>query len=476
MSHSYLTKALLACEEVLNNQNTQPSEWQTASQRVGNVLQGMGRLEEAIEWHSRALEDQPTKSAVYGDLAQLYVTQQEFQRAIAACNLALELNPNQLEANWYLAQIHTHLGNKDEEIESWWRVLNVKPDKATPQGHFDLGKAFQEREDLDKAMVCYKRAARQNPQFVQPYYKLGEIFSQRQDWERAIGCYERITQRQPKEGRAYYQLGKLQLEQGDHEGAIASLSEAIKLKPNATWYYRSLIAALVKGQKWDETIMACRAVINSMGQYSWAYASLGKALTAKGDLKEANIRFQKASSLSGWELCIERDYQFDYGGFAHSIPTFQKYLQPLQDSSGVRALEIGTMSAGIFSCWLLDNVLTHEGAKLTCVARKFEEQFKANIVKTGANEKVDLLTGNPDKLLSSLEGEPYDLVKVYQKANKAELLEQKAALSWKLLKVGGIFCFKYYSSSNEILSFLHSLQDKAEVLHESGQIIARKVA
>ena len=474
MSQSYLTNALLACEEVLSDGEAEALEWQTAYRRVGNVLQGMGRLDQAIEWHSRALEDDPSKPAVYGDLAQLYARQQEFQRAIASCKVSLELKPKQLKANWYLAQIHGYLGNKEEEIASWWRALNMRPDKATPQGHFDLGKAFQQRGDLDKAMVCYKRAVRQDSQFVRPYYNLAEIFSQRQDWARAIGCYQRITEKQPKEGRAYYLLGKLQLEQSNCEGAIAALSQAIKLKPNATWYYRPLISALVKQERWDETIVTCRAVINSVGQYPWAYASLGKALAVKGDLKEANIRFQKASALSGWELCIERDYQFKYGGFAHYIPIFQEHFQPLQGGAGVRALEVGK-SPGIFACWLLDNVLTHQQAQLTCVARNCEEQFKVNIVKTGANNKVEFFQGKPHKLLPSLEGEAYDLVQVYEGADVAEWLQQKAALAWKLLKVGGIFCFKYYNPSNSVLPFLYSLEDKAEVLHESEQIIVRKV-
>ena len=59
MNSIYLTQAVNNCEQALDSEQSQPERWQQSFRELGNVLQGIGRFDEAIVWHSLALETNP---------------------------------------------------------------------------------------------------------------------------------------------------------------------------------------------------------------------------------------------------------------------------------------------------------------------------------------------------------------------------------------------------------------------------------
>ena len=71
MSSSYLIKSVSDCAATFANAQENPPNWQATCRNLGNLLQGMGRFDEAITWHSLALESKPNLAEIYAQLGRL---------------------------------------------------------------------------------------------------------------------------------------------------------------------------------------------------------------------------------------------------------------------------------------------------------------------------------------------------------------------------------------------------------------------
>lgn len=482
---SYLSKALTNCRQALATQTDDPSTWQSACRTIGNILQGMGWFEEAVIWHSRATEGSIDLAEAFLDLGRLYTGKQEWQQAIELYNEALNLKPDYAEACSCLAQIYSCLGQKKEELEYWHRTLTLKPSLTNAQVYYQLGKIAQEQQAIDKAIEYYQLAIEKDANFWYAYRNLGEIYLSRKDLEKASACYLQIIELDSTQVWAQYKLGTVWLKQKRFNEAIDAFRDTLKIDPNFPGSYKNIIQSFLQQQKWDEAIATCHAVIALVQEYPWVYSQLGNILAKKGELEEAISCFQKASALRGWHLCAEKGYQFSQDNFTNKIPIFESCLQPLVDRAEIKAIEIGNFE-GMSACWLLDRILTHPSATLTCINTSFSEQLEVNLAKTGAVDKIIKLAGPVYQQLSSLELAAYDLINIQSRGKTAERVKQITALCWKLLKIGGIIIFRDYDGNETqkleqspqaaTKAFLDSVKDRFEILHQSYQLIVKKIA
>ena len=128
MSASYLIHSVAECETAFSEQEDQLENRQTACRNLGNLLQGIGRFDEAVIWHSFALDPEPDLTDLYSQLGRLYAQESKWEQAAAAFEKALEIRPDALHIHSNLALIYGHIGNKIAEIESWYKALEHNPE------------------------------------------------------------------------------------------------------------------------------------------------------------------------------------------------------------------------------------------------------------------------------------------------------------------------------------------------------------
>jgi tetratricopeptide (TPR) repeat protein/predicted O-methyltransferase YrrM len=467
MNHSHINQAISACEKALNYQESDRENWQQACRNLGNILQGMGRFDEAIQWHSLALESQPNLGEVYFHIGQLYARQENWQEAIASLKNILQYQPNSTTAYSWLAQIYGHLGYEEAEMDSWYHALMLNPNIANGRGYFKIAQALGNSGKTEAAITCYQRAIERSSGFFAPYYELADIWVKQEKLDQALFCYQEILNQDSKQARAYLQIGKIYLQQNQYQEAIIAFRQAIKINPELPWAYRELVKTFIQLKQWDEAIATCHAIINLVEEYPWVYSHLGNALRQKGDLDAAIAAWQKACVLRGWQQCRRKNYHFSQDSFSYRIPLCQEYLQPLAGQPDIKIVEIGSFE-GMSACWLLDKILTHPSAQLTCVEDNFNETLASNIGKTGAQQKVTMLTGNIPELLTSLTPNTYNLIYLQQKAPSLSLLEQNLALVWQLLKIEGLLLFHNCNCAND-KQFLSSLKSQWKILAQASQ-------
>lgn len=135
----------------------------------------------------------------------------EYDRAIAALRRALELAPDDPQAETLLGWAHMLRGDYDEALLHFQRVLVREPDnvlvrvnlgyvclkkrifgeaiehlarairldrdrKATLYAHYYLGLVYLEREMYEDARAFFERAIALSPQFVEAYWELGRAY------------------------------------------------------------------------------------------------------------------------------------------------------------------------------------------------------------------------------------------------------------------------------------------------------------
>jgi tetratricopeptide (TPR) repeat protein len=475
MNYNYISQAICDCEQALNYQENNREKWQEACRNLGNILQGIGRFDEAIQWHSLALETSPNLAEVYFYLGQLHARQENWTEAIASLNNILKYQSNSAIAYSSLAQIHGHLGHQQAETDYWYDAVMVNPDMANGRAYLKLAQALRDRGKIEAAITCYQRAIERTSGFFAPYYELAEVWQQKGQLAQAIYSYQQILSQDPQQARAYVQIGKLYLKLHQYEDAIIAFRQAIQINPDFPWAYRELVKTFIQLKQWDEAIATCHAIINLVKEYPWVYSYLGNALRHKGNQDAALVAWQKACALRGWQECISHNYDFSQDNFSYRIPLCEPYLEYLVGQPDLKVLEIGSFQ-GMSTCWLLDRILTHSSTKLTCLEKNSYHKFAANIAKTGTQEKVTLLTGNILQLLTSLKGNIYDLIHFQQRAKSINLLTKNIVLAWQMLKVNGLMIIHSDNSLN--YQFLDLIKQEGKIVDQASQanqIILQKI-
>jgi predicted O-methyltransferase YrrM len=179
---------------------------------------------------------------------------------------------------------------------------------------------------------------------------------------------------------------------------------------------------------------------------------------------------------------------------------WEKYLFKFINSPDFKVLEIGCKD-GESTCWMLDNLLLHPAARITCVdtssnqvdeksshhsACTIAQQFDTNIAKTAASAKVRKIAGIPQIVLRSFIPNSFNLVYINDGLVAVDFLEN-ILLSWRLIKVGGIAILAndgVQDSSKAantqpkaaVDAFLSIFSSKVRLLHQGHQVLIEKTA
>jgi tetratricopeptide (TPR) repeat protein/predicted O-methyltransferase YrrM len=482
-----LNDAVIACEQALHP-SFQPTEFASACQRLGNMLQGLGRFEEAMIWHTQASLIEPDFVQIYAGVGRVHILQGHWQGAAMAYEKALQLNPNFADAYWKLGSIAVYQGRRDRALLYWYHALALEPQKSTADGHVRMGNSFLKLGQVKHALACYRRAIRVDANYAPAYRQIAQVMRSQGKLDEAIATYHKAITLSPTPSWAYYELGCVFRDQKQLEAALEAFQQAINHPPVYLWAPHDAAELLLSQHRWQDAIALCQAILAepSLAEQPlpWAYSQMGRALAALGKREEAIACHQTASELREWPQCKTRNYQFTQDWFTHNIPVWVEHLQSLMGAEHTSALEIGSFQ-GMSACWLLDHLLSHPSARLTCIDPSFQPEFEVNIAKTGASDKVSSLVGNSHQILPTLPCASFDLIYI-DGCHLAAHVRLDGELSWPLLKPNGILIFDdyYWSDPNYpkqdpklgIDSFLASVSEQCRILHQGYQIIVQKVS
>lgn len=158
-----------------------------------------GDTEKAI----RVLEDclrlaNPSSTTASYYLGTTYYKKDQFDKAAEHIKACLTVDPSDGDAMGTLAQIHSKLGEDEEEYEMYQRII-VTPgvsSRILSNTFCNLG-TMNEGKDVE--IEYYKKSLEYDPANVAALVSLGSGYASRKDWDNAIRCYRSVVESDNRE-------------------------------------------------------------------------------------------------------------------------------------------------------------------------------------------------------------------------------------------------------------------------------------
>jgi serine/threonine protein kinase/Tfp pilus assembly protein PilF len=205
----------------------------TTALRDGTYYKASKELEQAIRLDDKFALAHARLAEAWSELDYADKADREILRAQS---LAGDLSPLPPLDSLYLKTItHVVLRELGPAIESYRKISEQSPDAEKPHAYVDLGRAYENNDETEKAMESYERAASLAPQDAAAFLRLGILYGKQQDlkaagesFQKAETLYQALSN---FEGVAevFYQRGFLFKNLNKLSEARAQLETALKM-------------------------------------------------------------------------------------------------------------------------------------------------------------------------------------------------------------------------------------------------------
>ncbi|BAY79561.1 TPR repeat-containing protein (plasmid) [Nostoc linckia NIES-25] len=304
----FLTLSLATTPQLVVAQNNIEQLFQQ-----GKAAQEAGKYSESEATYRRIIQIEPNNATAYYKLCDVLDDQNKLDEAITACEKSIRLNSQDAKTHNLLGYIfkrqkkldataYYNLGialsyqkKLDKAVAAYEKAIQLNPNYA--DAYNNLGIALSYQKKLDKAVAAYEKAIQLNPNYADAYNNLGIALSYQKKLDKAVTAYQKAIQLNPNDATAYNNLGIALSDQKKLDKAVAAYEKAIQLNPNDATAYNNLGIALSYQKKLDKAVAAYQKAIQLNPNYAGAYNNLGIALRQQKKLYAAVAAYEKALTL-----------------------------------------------------------------------------------------------------------------------------------------------------------------------------------
>ena len=109
----------------------------------------------------QAIQTDPTYAPAYSQLAKLYYSAGEIDKASDAISQALSRNPNQPDFLYVQGKILERKGKLEEAIAAFEKSTLINPNES--DSFYELGSIYQQRQDRERALAAFRKALAISP-------------------------------------------------------------------------------------------------------------------------------------------------------------------------------------------------------------------------------------------------------------------------------------------------------------------------
>jgi tetratricopeptide (TPR) repeat protein len=207
-----------------------PRQTAALMHNLGVTLKIQRRYDEALAYIDRAQELVPEIPHADYNRGNILQNIGRSEEAVAAYRVAIGRNPLDFFAHYDLNRLLYRLGRNDEFLRSYDEAAAFFP----TAGGLPLGKAnfLLQLGDNDAARENYERAAALQPNNVMPLDGLGIIFARQGDYDSAIRQHEAVLRLEPENIRGWVNYSETLLRARDAKKALEAAERAVAIDPN----------------------------------------------------------------------------------------------------------------------------------------------------------------------------------------------------------------------------------------------------
>ena len=214
------------------NTTKQPDYSARQLQNMGeNYLSGADTAN-ALQYLTQAEQKNPNDPVIQYDLGLAYDQRGMPDKALSHFEKALKLKPDYPEALNATGSIYAKRGQVELARQAFQKAMD-NPFYKTPEiAAYNIGRLYEKKDDLERALTNYQQAVKFNPQFGMAWLRIGHILEQLNRADEARHAYGNAVKASPDLAEAHLRYGIMSYQAGDMEAALSSLSRVGKLVPN----------------------------------------------------------------------------------------------------------------------------------------------------------------------------------------------------------------------------------------------------
>jgi serine/threonine protein kinase/tetratricopeptide (TPR) repeat protein len=269
-------------------------------------------IDQAIQAFEKAVMLDPTFALAQAGLCEAYwhkyhqVTgdQSWVEKAIAAGDRALVLDPYQAQVHVSMGLIYNGTGKIDRAVEAFERAVQLQP--TSDDAYRWLGRCYQRKSDLDRAVQYFEKAIALRPGYWENYYMLGICYYIFGHYDDAAEQFRQLITIQPDSYHGYDKLGAIYILLGRYEDAIVMHKRALQVSPSFE-SYSNLGTAYFYLKRYAESLEAYKKAVEINPHNDIMCRNLGDAYLQIGDLRDASAQYQAAREILQARLLTERN-------------------------------------------------------------------------------------------------------------------------------------------------------------------------
>ena len=200
-----------------------------ANFELGNAMQKLGKLEEAIEAYTKALTLKHDYAEAYYNMGIALAAQSKLEEAIDAYTKALSFMPDYAEAYNNMGIALHEQGKQGEAIDAYTKALSFMPDYA--EAYYNMGIALHELGKQGEAIEAYTKALTLKHDYAEAYNSMGIALHELGKLHEAIEAYTKALSFKPDYAEVwntiFYSLSAIKLQVSSEEEFLSLYPEDI---------------------------------------------------------------------------------------------------------------------------------------------------------------------------------------------------------------------------------------------------------
>ena len=290
---------------------------------IGLVKYRRGDYAGAVAPLASVVRDQPDSQQARYLLGLCHVFTEHYADAVADLEPLWPQMSNDF-TYLYVLDIAAHNAGKNNLDEKALSRL-VEVGAQTPEFHLILGKAYLNREEMDKAISELELAASGNPNLPYVHFSLGLAYMRKEDNDRAETEFRKDIALEPDLPDNYEQLGLLYLQMQKDDDAEHSFREALRYNPRQPASLLALGRLYQRQGKNREALAALDAAEKLVPGNQNVHFVRGQVLLRLGRREEAQAELATSRKLVDASLSKQRE---KYGDAPIPNPELKQPPQP----------------------------------------------------------------------------------------------------------------------------------------------------
>ena len=266
-----------------------------AHANLGEILNGLGRVEQAEAHLRRAIALNPQARHAQLNLSKVLYKQGQYEAALDAARIAVEQDPEHAKAHLNLGAVLYKQGQYEAALDA--ARIAVEQDPEYAKAHANLGAILNGLGRIEEAETHLRRALALDPQDVDLF---AQVLMRQGRYQEAIDALAQavaLAPGSPQAAELHFLMGQAAQQNGQPEAAAEYYAHTLALAPRHVKALRRLGRLRNEQQHYDEALQLFQRLVAIDPNDAAALGNLGIALFYLNRSAEALQRFDQALAL-----------------------------------------------------------------------------------------------------------------------------------------------------------------------------------